>query len=164
MQGLSRYTLGTLFLLPLALSATPVDEIFVAVNFGGLVQGFVDGYTSTGAAIVQTLTIPNLAVPSVLAVFGNNLLGDGAYGSGIAEFTTGGTLVNPNFISSGALGMTVSGSDVFIDGGTSISEYTTSGALVNASLVSGLSPPGRGFRRVLRYPDPICLSSRAGLL
>jgi hypothetical protein len=150
MQRLFQYTLGTLFLLPLALNATPVDEVFISANFDTLEPGYVAAVTSTGAVINPTL-IPNLVEPGLLAAFGNNLLVAGlpfAAIDSIAEFTTAGALVNPNFIpeTNFPAGITVSGSDLFIlnDNGT-ISEYTTSGALVNASLVSGLSTTAPGF-------------------
>jgi hypothetical protein len=150
-RNTARYTLGTLFLPllgALPTSASPVDEIFVSVNNGGYVPGYVSEYTT--GSVLNPMLISNLDLPISLAVSGNSLFVAGAYNAiSIAEFTTGGALVNPFLISISepvvccpysVAGVTVSGSDLFAasTNGT-ISEYTTSGALVNAALVSGLS-------------------------
>ena len=158
----SRYTLGVLFLPllgALPISATPVDEIFISVNYDGFLPGFVGAYLSTGSA-VNLFLIPNLAKPTLLAVSGDSLFVVGAEANpyGIAEFTTEGALVNPSFINYPPVAMTVSGSDLFLlnyDG--SVSEYTTSGALVNATLI-----PATGgvlsSQPVSQCPGRICLS------
>ena len=62
----------------------------------------------------------------------------------IGAYTTSGATVNAALISglNFAVGVAVSGSDLFLSNAVTIGEYTTSGATVNAALISGLSGPG----------------------
>lgn len=88
--------------------------------------------------------------PRVMLSAAVGLIFAGESGGIIGKYTTSGQTVNASLISGvpSADGITVSGSDVFIEYETGfastrglIGEYTTSGRTVNASVVSGLDSP-----------------------
>ena len=126
------------------------DPVGVAVSGSDLfvldnIKGTVGEYNATTGATVNASLISGLSDPAGIAISGSMLFltinNDSAGTAQVAEYTTGGVLVNGALITGlgvPAVGIAVSGTDLYVAdlaSGT-VGKYTTSGATVNPSLIT----------------------------
>jgi glucose/arabinose dehydrogenase len=134
------------------------NDVYVA-NFG---SGAITEYNLSNGNLVNSSFISGLSNPQGLYLTGSDLFvsenGNGM-GNKIAEYDiTNASLIRTLTVNGGApVGITGTGSDLFVVDGTEVSEFdVNSGNLLNATLVSGLAnnPRGIAVGSLLAAPEP----------